>query len=250
MRKLLTAATFFFTFSAALQAQTANWFVSFQTGTGWGGPKGSIKKTLIKNSFNQTSYFNFLGLSGKIAYPISSSGVPALLKVGKKVKGNKSIYLLGGLTGNGEVSGFRNEGYSDFLGLFGSSVGMHVRINYNVYQLGAGFEHTLPNTKIKLGYGPALYLFNYKHSNDVEGGSNNSLVPGASFTGRVPLGKEKRRIGVELVADVNLAPPAKMKTLHYSFNDGTAEKTVALIPQSNVSMVQGMAGIALTFRHR
>ena len=124
-----------------------------------------------------------------------------------------------------------------------------MNINYKVYQLGAGFEHTLPNTKIKLGYGPSLYLFSYIY-NFNKSDRNTSLVPGANFSGRVPLGKEKRRIGVELVADVNLAPSAKMKALHYTYNDGTADKTELLIQESKVIMVQGMAGLALTFRKK
>ncbi len=247
MRKYLLVAAITVAASAS-QAQTPQWFVSASTGAGWGGPKSSIKKTLIKNNFNHTSYFSFLGWGGKTEYPIVYSGVPVLLKVGKKVKENKSVYLLGGIAGQNEVSGFRNEGTGDFLGLFGGSLGTHVNINYKVYQLGAGFEHTLPNTKIKLGYGPALYMLSYVYN--FKDSRNNALVPGANFSGRVPLGKEKRKIGLELVADVNLAPPAKMKALHYTYNDGTADKTELLIPENKVSMVQGMAGLALTFRKK
>ncbi|MGV3657200.1 MAG: hypothetical protein ACO1NX_04575, partial [Chitinophagaceae bacterium] len=97
MRKYSLAAAITVAAAAAAQAQTPQWFVSASTGAGWGGPKGSIKKTLIKNSFNHTSYLSFLGWEGKTEYPIVYSGVPVLLKAGKKVKENKSVYLLGGI---------------------------------------------------------------------------------------------------------------------------------------------------------
>ena len=77
------------------------------------------------------------------------------------------------------------------------------------------------------------------------------MVPGAAFTGRVPLGKAKKRIGIELVADIHLAPPVTLKaqelsTVDIDFN----AKIITVIPPTKVSMVHGNAGVAITLRHK
>jgi hypothetical protein len=67
--------------------------------------------------------------------------------------------------------------------------------------------------------------------------NHTSLVPGASFTARLPLGKEKKLFGVELVFEGNMAPPIQMKSGH---NDGFQAK--------NANMFSANAGLAFSLR--
>lgn len=248
MRKLLSAVAFLFFFTSAF-SQTPKWYLSVSTGAVWGGPKGAIKSKFENNGFNQTSTFNFFGWGGSTNYPIVSSGLPVLFKAGKKIKDNRSVYLMAGTSAAAEVSGFKNDGTNS--GLFGS-LGTHVHVRYKVLQVAVGMEYNLRKSRIKLGYAPGVFLLRYSHVPGMDKvKKETAVVPGLALTGRLPLGKEKRRIGMELVADINLAPPATIQEQYKTSIDGNFNSTeVQVLSPTKVSMVHGMAGLALTYRHK
>lgn len=205
-------------------AQANKWFVSISATPTIGGPSTSIKNQMVQQGFNETSSFDFLGWSGNTQYPIVIKDISLLIRVGKKISDRRSIYFVAGQTAAGKVEGFKNEGYS-YLYIFGSSYGQRIDIDYRVYQLTAGYLYSFPNTTAKIGIGPSVFVCNYaitkNYTNKEE---HTSLMPGATFTTRIPLGKEKKLFGVELVVEGNVAPPIKMKndTRETSFQGGNA----------------------------
>jgi hypothetical protein len=234
-------------FSAFAGASQSKWFVSFSTGTGFGGPIGSIKNNMEKSNLNQKSPdMDFFGLILKGSqYPKKSTGIPALVKVGKRLKEGKSIYLEAGVSNRGEVRGYQNIGY----------YGNTIPINFRVFQVTAGYQYSFKNTRSKAGFGPSLYVLNY--SDDYKGLEHhtfNSFVPGVSLMGRTPMGKEKRRIGLDLVLEVNLAPPAKMQEIQKSYHtinmNGSSISYTSTLKESKVNMMQGMIGLALSIRSK
>jgi len=220
-------------------AQPNKWFVSFSAAPTIGGPSASLKKQIIEQGFNQTSTFNFLGLSGDTKYPLAKKDASILMRGGKKLNDRRSIYFVVGQVAAGSVEGFKNEGYSDFFGIFGGSYGQSIVINYNAYQLTAGYLYSFPNTRAKVGFGPSIFLFDYSITENYENRqSHTSVVPGATFTARLPLGKEKKVFGIELVFEGNAAVPAKMKNemSQTGFHPGKA------------NMFSANAGIAFRFQ--
>ena len=250
MKKFLSAAIFFLFLSPAF-AQPANWYVSISTGVGLGGPKGSIKRAFEKSGFNHTSNSSFLGWESTTSYPDVEMGMPLMVRAGRKIKETKSIFIMAGRSTAARVMGFKNQGYGSFFGLFSGSYGQMVTIDYKITQLAFGLEHTVKNSRLKLGYAAAVYQLRYHNRHGLNTGKKTALVPGAAFTSRLPLGKEKRKVGVELVADINLAPRAKLAAQQISFVDNDFNtKIITVMPTTKVNMVHGTAGVALTFRKR
>lgn len=252
MRKLIFSAVVLF---AAVQAfaQPAKWYLSFSPGGGWGGPSGSLKNKFEKLGYNQTSTTVIFFLPFESDYPKVEHGVPASLRAGKHLKGNKSIFLVAGTSAAGEVRGYKNTGgvSYDFFGIFGGSAGTYISIQHQVTEVAIGLEHRMTNSRLSLGYAPAAFLLRYRNVHSSDGGKKTAFVPGVALTGRLPLGKEKRRIGMELVADLNLAPPATIKEQYDSYltDNGTSQSKIVL-PATKVNMVHGMVGLALTFRKK
>ena len=87
-------------------------------------------------------------------------------------------------------------------------------------------------------FGPSLFLFNYKPNNNER---QTAFVPGASFTSRLPLGKEKRLFGIDLLLDASLAPPVKVDMKDTS--PGAFKATKA-------NMIHGSIGFACSFRRQ
>jgi hypothetical protein len=248
--KELLLATLLTTFFTTAFAQPPKWYLSVSSGAGWGGPKGSIKSKFEKTGFNNTSSFNIIGIGGSTQYPVVYSGLPLLVRAGKRLKGAKSIFLIAGTSAAAEVSGYKKEG--SFSGFIGGTLGTHIFIRYKVMQVTAGMEHTMPKSRLKLGYAPSAFLLRYSNvPGGLESKKTTSVVPGLALTGRLPLGKEKRRVGVELVADVNVAPSATIKEQYKTMTDDNgSSKEVQVLSATKVSMVHGMAGLALTFRKK
>lgn len=219
-------------------AQAKKWFASFSTTPTIGGPSVSIKNQLVKQGFDETSSFNFLGWESSTKYPIASKNISLLIRAGKKISDRKSIYFVAGRNAAGKVEGFKNEGYSFFY-VFGNSYGQRIDIDYNVYQFTTGYLYSFPNTTVKIGVGASVFAFNYgiveNYQNKEE---HTSLMPGATFTTRMPLGKEKRLFGVELVFEGNIVPPVKMK------NDLNETSFQA----GNANLVSANVGLAFSFR--
>ena len=249
MKKLFFAAAFFISAAGAF-AQTTDWYVSVSIGPGWGGPQGSLKNKFEKTGFNQTSEFSFFGLGSNTSYPIVYRGVPVLVRAGKKLKGKKSIYVVAGTSAAAEVSGYKREG--SFGGVIAGTFGTHINMNYKVTQIAAGLENSMPKSRIKLGYAPGAFLLRYHNTPGVSNPKKTtSVVPGLALTGRLPLGREKNNVGVELVADINLAPPATIKEQYKMVGDNISGfSTVQALSATKVNMVHGTAGLALTLRKK
>jgi hypothetical protein len=162
-----------------------------------------------------------------------------LIRGGAKLNDRRGIYFVVGRTSAGSVEGFKNEGYDIYFGIVGGSVGQEIAVDYKTYQLTAGYLYTFPNTTLKLGFGPSLYLLDYSITeNNDNKESHSALTPGAVFTARIPLGKEKRLFGVELVFEGNAAAPAKMK--------GNYEESG--FQPGKVNMFSGNIGLAFSLR--
>jgi hypothetical protein len=219
--------------------QSKNWFLSFSVAPTIGGPTNSIKNQLIQQGYNEASYFNFLGLEGKAEYPITAKSASLLVRGGRKISDRKSFYFTTGLSAKGSAEGFKNQGYTDFLGIFGGSYGGYIQVHYNVYQLTGGYLYSFPKSRVKIGFGPSIFLYQSSVSeNSTNKQQNTSFVPGASGIVRLPIGKEKRLFGVELFFEGNIAPPAKSK----------AAKTESGFQAGNVNMMHANLGLAFSFR--
>lgn len=219
-------------------AQANNWFVSFSATPTIGGPSASIKKQFVDQHFDQVSSFSFFIFSGQTKYPIAFKESSLLLRGGKKISDRRSIYFVAGQTTAGRVEGFQNEGYSDFL-LIASSYGKYVQVKYNVCQLTVGYLYSFQNARAKLGFGPSLFLLNYSLSENYSSKETHTgVIPGATCSARLPLGREKKLIGVELIFEGNVAPPVNMK--------GDMKETG--FKPGKASMFSVNAGLALAFR--
>jgi len=220
-------------------AQAKKWFISFSAAPTLGGPSSSIKKQFVNQGFDQTSSFNFLGIEGSTHYPVVMKDAALLVRGGARLNDRRSIYFTVGQSAAATVEGFKNEGYSDFLGIFGGSYGQNISIDYNTYQFTAGYLYSFPNTRSKIGFGPSFFLFDYSiTAGDNNKESHTAVSPGATFTARLPLGKERKLFGVELVFEGNAAMPVKMEgeMEGSSFQPGT------------VSMCSANIGLAFCFR--
>lgn len=221
-------------------AQPKNWFVSFSITPAFGGPSASLKSQMKRQGYGDQaeSTFHLFG-SGTTSYPTGGS-VAFLARGGKRITDHKSIYFVAGVAEKATIEGFHAQGWSDgFLGLFAGTYGDYVSVSYTTYQLTAGYMYSFSNTRVKIGFGPSIYILNYGTSSNYEAKNNHtSLVPGASFTSRLPIGKEKKLFGVELIFEGNMAPPVKMKSDH----------TGSFQPR-NANMFSANAGLAFTFRN-
>jgi hypothetical protein len=216
--------------------QTSKWFVSFSINPAIGGPSASLKSQMRAQQFDDDAISTFVIFgSGTTHYP-RGGATAFLMRGGKKLSDYKSLYFVAGISESATVEGFRAQGWSDgIFGLFAGTYGEKISISYSIYELTAGYQYSFSNTRSKIGFGPSLFLFHY--SNNGYNEQHSSVVPGASFTARVPLGREKKLVGFELVLEGNLAPPVKMK---YDHTDG--------FRPGSINMIHANAGLALSFR--
>lgn len=238
MRKLLLCLPILTAFIT--HAQKGTWNFSVGGGFGWGGPKTTFKKAMIETHFNhkQTGWF------GSSKHPRVHPAFQVFVKGGKEVKEQLGFFASGGVT-SGSVDGYNQQDYGG-SGWFSSS-GAHVSVDYKVIQLTAGLEHVLPHSNITIGYGPALSVLTYTnaaHNNE----QYQSLVPGLSLSGAVPLFKKRGNFGVALVTGVNLSLPAQLKPLHHYYTKNGAPEQVVFVPGMKATMTQGAIGLALIFR--
>jgi hypothetical protein len=220
-------------------AQTNNWFISFSCAPSIGGPAASLKNQMKDQGYGdeEINSFDIFG-SGDVQYP--KGGAVALLATGgKKISDHKSLYFVAGLAGTATIDGFKSKGYSDgFFGLFAGSYGEHVSMKYNLYQLTAGCMFSFSNSRTQVGFGPSLYVFNYSVSDDyAPGQTHSSIIPGAAINTRIPLGKQRKIVGLEFVTNVNVAPPVKMQS----------DNPKGFQPK-NANMVSVNIGLALSLR--
>lgn len=219
-------------------AQANKWFVSLSTNATIGGPSASLRKQMHDQNFDQVEEGSFFGLTFSTNYPVVTKYAAQLLRGGYKLNDRKGLYFVVGRSAKGSTEGFRSEGYADYW-LIGGSVGQHVKIDYSEYQLTAGYLYTFPNKRLKAGFGPSLFLLSYSTTENYNNKQNyTSLVPGATGTARIPLGKERKLFGVELVFEGNAAVPVKMKG---DFKESGFKP-------GNMNMFSANIGLAFSFR--
>lgn len=232
MKKFLTAALLLINFSA--NSQNNKWFVSVSTGYVFGGPGPSLKKQMSEKGFgdDKITYASFSNSSSKSSYPKKSTDGNFLIRGGKKMNDKRSLYFCIGKVNTEEVEGFKR---IDNTGALAGSVGQMAGIKYTIWQLTAGVMYS-KNKKTKLALGPSAFIINYNLNS---GDNQTKLIPGASFTGRFPLGKEKKPLGIDFMIDINLAPPVKMDVKSPgidAFQPGAA------------NMIHGTLGFAISLR--
>lgn len=236
MKKILSVLTLCSVLCAS--AQKNKWSVSLFGTASIGGPQNSIVKEMNNQGFGETMHFNFLGLQGDIDYPKTERGGTYLLRFALRQKLNRSLFFVTGISNQGTTSGYHYEGTDPMLGF---SIGSYPRVKYRVFQFTGGYQYDLKDSRVKFGVGPSLFLFNYGLEMTMNDTRKTSVVPGATANFRLPLGKEKRTFGLELIAEGNFAPKAKMKDLQES-------STSTPLKESRVNMIHANAGLLLTFR--
>ncbi len=224
--------------SLASFSQSKKWFASISSGFATGGPSGSLKSQMNKQGFNETSNYNFLGWTGTTQYPVKNETGNFLVRFGTSIHKARSLFFVAGIADQATVTGFKNTGYSSFLGIIGGSNGPMPTVRYTLYQLTGGFMYAAAKTRAKLGFGSTLYLLQYAINDESK---KMRVVPGSMMTGRFPLGKEKKLFGVELVLDLRLALPVALKQ--------DVKPEAADFHPGKVSMIGGTAGIAFCFRN-
>ncbi len=215
-------------------AQNNKWFVSLSSDFVIAGPGAALKQKMLRQGFDDDNSFYFLFIGWTEVNPKKLSYGGLKIRGGKKISGHRSLYFVAGLAEDAEVRGFRSSGYSNTI-IGGGSYGSAVSIRYSLWQLSAGYMYSSKN-KLKLGFGPSVFLLSYKPNEEKR---QASLVPGANFIARVPLGKEKKLLGMEIVAEANLAPPA---------NINMVKQDVQGFKPGSVNMVYGSLGFAFCFR--
>jgi hypothetical protein len=239
MKKFFSAI--FIVISLNCFAQANKWFVSFTAAPSLGGPAASLKHQMKAQGYGDQSESSFVIFgSGTTKYP-RGGAVALLASGGKKIADRRSIYFVAGLSEKATIEGFDEQGYSNGLfGLFAGSYGRHTSVSYTTYQFTAGYMYSFPNSRTKLGFGPSVYLLRYGISENFSPKEkHSSIVPGVAFNTRIPFGKQRKLIGLELVFNGNMAPPVKMKS---GSKEGFQPK--------NANMFSFNAGLALTVHNK
>jgi hypothetical protein len=219
-------------------AQAKKWFVSFSATPTIGGPSASLKKQMNDQHFNDASTSSFFGFEWTTQYPKVIKDAALLVRGGVKLNDRRSLYFVVGRSSAGTVEGFKQEGSFDWW-IIGGSTGRNISVDYKTYQFTAGYLYSFPNSRSTIGFGPSFFLLNYSiKENYTNKQSHSALSPGATFTARVPLGKEKKLFGVEFLFEGNAAAPVSMK--------GNMKETN--FQPGKVNMFSANVGIAFSFR--
>jgi hypothetical protein len=230
--------------SAVLFGQTSKWFITVAAAPTMGGPSAGIKKNMQRSGFDHLTSYSFFGWTGSTQYPVVEKNPAVLVTVGKKVNEFKSLYITGGVAASGTVSGFRSYGSYDYL-LWSGEMGNSVKIAYSLWQLSAGYQYRLPGTRAKLGFGPDLFVFRYCEQEEEQ--NHAAILPGVSGQLRLPLGRERRRLGLELFLEAQVGPPARTRAYSKTYEaDGRTYTTV--LEKGNASVTQLLAGLSFAFR--
>jgi hypothetical protein len=236
------------TISLTSFAQPSKWFVSAVTGIPFGGPVGSLKKHFRRDGLNHTESFQVLFIGGSTKYPIGTRNPPLLVKFGKRLNERRSLYIVAGVSSSGEAEGYkRYDEESALFPLFYSTTGSYVTVKYRLLQVAAGYQYHYANKRLKLAAAPSLFIYKYQNTRAIRKQQHAAVVPGMAFSGRLPLGKEKKLFGVDLIADLNLAPPVKMKELRTE-NHNSGETVATVLKSGSVNITHGMVGLAFSFR--
>lgn len=185
---------------------------------------------MIAQGYGDTYSYDFFGITGSTKYPRSAKGAYLLVRGGKKMTERKSLYFIAGQVDQGEVWGFKKNTNPD---PYGYIIGDFPDVRFSLLQFSAGYQFHYTSTRAKLGLGPTIFILRQSSY----GRKVASYAPGLTATARLPLGREKRLVGMELIMDANLGLPMKMKqTFTSSFTPG------------KVNICSVNLGLAISFR--
>ena len=136
--------------------------------------------------------------------------------------------MVGGIAQKGRIEGY------DKNGLFPG----FKEVSYSLYQAGAGYEYTTPQSAIKLAVAGSALFYNYTLK-DQKSTSASTILPGLNMNVRIPFVKFSSFIGLEFIADFTLAPAVNATDLTEYFKSYKPLKT---------SMTFGSLGLALSLR--
>jgi hypothetical protein len=248
MKKALFLLFMMVAVAGTAAAQGSKWFVSVATGAPYGGPGVSMKKNFRRDGLDGTESFAVLFFGGTTKYPVNMWNPSLLLKFGKRLSEKRSWFAVAGLSSSGEAEGYKRNGEAGLLfPIFYSTSGTHVTVKYQVLQFGAGYQYHYAKTRTKLSVAPSLFVYRYKNTRALQKQQYAAIRPGMAFSGRLPLGKEKKLFGVDVIADLNLVPPVKMKTLTTETVTDSGKITTTL-NSGSVNLVHGMLGFAFSLR--
>ncbi|HEX6334212.1 MAG TPA: hypothetical protein VFZ78_08285 [Flavisolibacter sp.] len=236
MKKLMT--TLLILVSLASFAQNNKWFVSVSSNRNFGGPAASIKKQMNRQGFNHTSLATFFGITISEDHPVINKSPNLMLHAGKRIDARKSVYIAAGIADISEVSGYKIEGNPSGFWLLDGTYGNNPSVKTKLYQLSVGYLFS-EKRRAKWGVAPSLFVMDYTLTNYDESDRHTAFTAGITGTARIPLGRERRLVGVDLITALNLVPPVKMKS-------GKADSRY--FSPGSVNMIFGSLGLALSFR--
>lgn len=129
--------------------------------------------------------------------------------IGKQVSKRGSTYIIVGKPGAAEVRGYD--------GRFNNN------IKYQVFQFTGGYQLSFPNSRSKIGAGPSLFILqsgknNHDRVDTKITDKHSAIKPGLSFMGRVPFGKGRKLVGLELFGELNIASTARFEDSSSYYN--------------------------------
>src|SRR4051812_10143667 len=188
--KKLTALFLVLAITGNYSEAQSNWFFMMSGGVTVSGPGATLEQKLKEDGFNTSSNsWNIFG-SSSIGYPHVFHKVPLLFSIGKRISSKGSVLLMAGRSDAGEARGFTE------------SAG--ISIPYKIFQITAAYQINFSGSRFKLAAGPSAFHFSYGPSSP-SATAGSEWKPGLSFTGRVPMGNEKKMVGMELFLLLNLA---------------------------------------------
>jgi hypothetical protein len=226
MMKKMAALLLVITFIRPAGLAQPKWFFMLSGGVTVSGPGGTLEQKLKEDGFNTTSNSWSIFPASPVTYPHVFHKVPFFFTIGRRVTSKGSVLVMAGRSDAAEARGFTgNAGIS---------------IPYKIYQLTAAYQFNFSGSRLKLAAGPSAFHFTYGPSSPsaTEGGT---WKPGLSFTGRVPMGKEKKTVGLELFLLLNLASRVNTEEMSTIGNK--------LTPGS-LNMIHGVIGLSFAISDR
>jgi hypothetical protein len=128
---------------------------------------------------------------------------------------------------NTEVKGFK-------------ASGGFASVQYQVLQLAAGVQYHFRGKASSIGIAPSINILKYGAPEPYEDAVKNKFLPGLLVSGNLPMGRQKKRVGLDFIYDLNLLPPVKMEPVHSAY--------FSSFDAGRVNMIHGSVGLAVTIR--
>ena len=169
-----------------LKAQKGN-YINVETGLGYGGLSGKIKKQMTADGFGDRDELILIGMDFGGKFPRKRiEGGNFSIRYGRALSKQHYIEIEGGVMHDVAVTGFDKFGSSSIV-LIGGSHGNYLSFKNKTYGFSANYIFTNKDQNAGIGFGPALIFNQLKRSFSSENNKNynyskNYTLPGASFT--------------------------------------------------------------------